>query len=339
MKKIAIMSILGLSLFSFLSSHEAFAEPGGGGVVPCRDSDRSRPNRPGRGADRRVQGTTTGRLVHDGVVVNPRVTRQDECWGNSGIHEFYCANATDIAGTYVRCQRGETCNDGKCMSHIVLNQCGEPAGGWQNGATYVLNQNINLDREDFNFDEQGKCFNLDGKANITLDCRGHTIDLNIEGGTYGSQSIFYINSGRNITVKNCNFIQRGNALHMYPTGVHLVNSTNSLITGNTTDGSRTYSGVHENRGIAMVGGSNNDIQDNILIEANISLSMGNTPPADFATNRLSNNTGVNGGCNRNFLRCSDDPPMSLIQGGGNVFEDVWNCPNEWVGVLYQNCEH
>lgn len=193
MKKIIVVSILGLSLFGFLFLDRAFAQ-----AAQCTDSDNSQVvNGVLRlGVDRLVRGKVRGRSR----VTGRQDVAGDKCMPNGTLVEYFCANATDIGGSSVRCQQGEECVNGACMTQVVLNDCGTPAGGWKNATKYILNQDLVF--------HSGECFVIEEQhgnvilSDIVLDCQEHSIQIAHRGRDRVSTAIA-VSHANNIAIQNC----------------------------------------------------------------------------------------------------------------------------------------
>lgn len=214
---------------------------------------------------------------------------------------------------------------------IVLPGCGDSdgflPGGWRDGARYILNSDIYLERpRRHHF--PAKCFLLYRQHDIEIDCQGHKIT--IRDAVMDSANIFAIRESQNITVKNCELVDE--LWERFHIGIVVELSHGSQIIGNTLR--------RMDVGIYIIGGSGNHIRNNILDNSTtgVSLSRGRNP-GENGTNTLSNNTG----CNNDAwdLRCDgdfEDDPSFVIQGSGNTFNHIHDeCPAEWAGNLYQPC--
>lgn len=176
MKKI-LLGVLAVFILLPMIPGGAFAQQRRQERGRCTDSDRSSSNvdQAGRGEDRFVRGRTTGYSQSR----RQNVARHDSCDGRGRLVENYCDAVIGLAGVAVACQQGEICQNGTCVRAIVLDRCGEPEDGWQDGTTYVLNQDLHPTTE--NLSASGAtCFAFEHahaaqNINVILDCQGHSI--------------------------------------------------------------------------------------------------------------------------------------------------------------------
>lgn len=116
---------------------------------------------------------------------------------------------------------------------IVLNRCGTPEGGWQNGRTYVLDRDIRWQRGDPDPCLTIGVYNENNEPiteNITLDCNGHSIiGENRLGAEVGVVIGFH---AKNIELKKCNI--SGFAAY----GLRLANISSGTFSNNTFSNNR-----------------------------------------------------------------------------------------------------
>jgi parallel beta-helix repeat protein len=169
-------------------------------------------------------------------------------------NKYVYANITNFSSIYA--PMGSTAGVGNCMSLTAANS--------------VYNLTTNL----FGV-QSGKSYCIDVAAtNITLDCKGYSINGTTSGTTQGVANIY-----NNVTIKNCN-------VYNYTTGISLSGGLDNNIIINNTASSNTREGFYA----AL--GSNNTLTNNT---ANSNTRYGFDIDASFSNNNLTINTAYNNG--------------------------------------------
>ncbi|HIJ11659.1 TPA: hypothetical protein HA278_06385 [Candidatus Woesearchaeota archaeon] len=75
-----------------------------------------------------------------------------------------------------KCNNGCDESTGECNPAPVfrLEQCGDPIGGWQDGATYFVDSPIQMEEDDLDEHGTGACFHVKAR-DVTIDCQGNNI--------------------------------------------------------------------------------------------------------------------------------------------------------------------
>ncbi len=136
-----------------------------------------------------------------------------------GIAQGHVACAAFAADAYVNAQ-DESCvyaAQEPAGGEFHINSCDVGARGWIAGATYYLDNDIQLALG------QNSCFII-GANNVKLDCQGHTINGIVSDDTFG----LLATDKSGLTVDNCNFRELG-------TGIKLDHTTGAIFNVEVTE--------------------------------------------------------------------------------------------------------
>lgn len=173
----------------------------------CEDSDHTPPLGPDSERSFTIKGTTRG--FEHGRADAAFVTRQDYCLVPRQVAEYMCVSDRVLNNAAVDCPDNMLCVDGACVEAVAISECGEPQGGWVEGNSYTLTQDLRPQ----GLGLFGTCLRLEEARNITIDCNNHLIQSvpspdQPDWAPQAGGGIHVIGS-QNITITNChidNFI-------------------------------------------------------------------------------------------------------------------------------------